>query len=48
MPNPPADLTPAPKKAAPRKARAKKLGAKVKRTASNDMDAINKLYGNKG
>lgn len=45
MPNPPAK-TPEPKKApAPRKARAKKLGARVKRTATNDLDAINKLYG---
>ena len=46
MPNPPAK-TPEPKKApAPRKARAKSnLGAKVKRTATNDTDAINKLYG---
>ena len=45
MPNPPAK-TPEPKKApAPRKARAKKLGARVKRTATNDTDAINKLYG---
>jgi hypothetical protein len=50
MPNPPADL-PTPKlgrTVKPRKSRAKKLGAKVKRTATNDMDAINKLYGNKG
>jgi hypothetical protein len=46
MPNPPAK-TPEPKKApAPRKARAKSnLGARVKRTATNDLDAINKLYG---
>ena len=45
MPDPPAK-TPAPKKAAkPRKAQAKKLGARVKRTATSDADAINKLYG---